>query len=400
MSAPRAGAEAGAEASIAVVGPTHPYTGGIAQHTTVLCHRLAEAGARVELVSWSAQYPGFLYPGTARVPDDEPEVTPFPRTIYPLAWNRPDTWFRQGRRLRRHDAVVLVVVTPFHAVPYTVLLRALGRRGRSVAVVHNVLPHEPSRFDRVLVRAMLRRFDGVVVHSEEQRQLAIELGGDPDRVTVAPLVLPRDPAAVPAAVPTGAGADTRPVDASRPLELLFFGTIRPYKGLDVLLRALALVPDARLVVAGDFWQGVEEYEALLRELGIADRVELRPGYVAESEVPGLFAKADALVLPYRSGTASFNVALAAMHGIPSVATDAGTLADEVTDGVDGLVVRSGDVEGLASALRQLGDPQTRARLRAGVSRHDTSGPWAEYARAVLTTAGLRPAASDAVEGQP
>lgn len=379
----------GATPRVAVVGPTHPYTGGIAQHTTVLCHRLADAGAQVDLVSWSAQYPGFLYPGTARVPDDEPEVTPFPGTSYPLAWNRPDTWLRQGRRLRRHDAVVLVVVTPFHAVPYTVVMRALGRRSRTVAVVHNVLPHEPSRFDRRLVRAMLRRFDGVVVHSEEQRQLAVELGGHPDRVTVAPLVLPRDPAPAPAVE-----ADPRPVDASRPLELLFFGTIRPYKGLDVLLRALALVPDARLVVAGDFWQGVEEYEALLRELGIADRVELRPGYVAESEVPGLFASADALVLPYRSGTASFNVSLAALHGVPSVATDAGTLADEVTDGVDGLVVGSGDVEGLADALRRLGDPETRARLRAGVRAHDVSGPWAEYARAVLATAGL-PAAAPA-----
>src|SRR5690606_14286007 len=107
---------------IALVGPTHPYKGGVAQHTTTLARQLGLAGHVVDLVSWSAQYPGFLYPGEQRVPEHKPEVPPWPRTTYPLAWYRPDGWWRVGRDLRWHDLVVLVLVTPLQAPAYLAIL--------------------------------------------------------------------------------------------------------------------------------------------------------------------------------------------------------------------------------------------------------------------------------------
>src|SRR5512143_1820501 len=134
---------------IAVVGPTHPYKGGIAQHTTELAHRLAARGHDVRLESWSAQYPDRLYPGRQRV--TEPELPPFPGTSYPLSWRWPAGWLRLGRRLRREvDAVVLVVVTPVQAPAYLGILRGLrpGRGGpRVLALCHNVLPHERRAVD-------------------------------------------------------------------------------------------------------------------------------------------------------------------------------------------------------------------------------------------------------------
>ena len=81
---------------IAVVGPTHPHTGGIVHHTTELSHQIAAAGHVVDLVSWSAQYPAFLHPGTLRVPGGEPEVRLFPAVTYPLVWWNPITWWRTG----------------------------------------------------------------------------------------------------------------------------------------------------------------------------------------------------------------------------------------------------------------------------------------------------------------
>ena len=360
----------------ALIGPTHPYTGGIATHTTALAHALARRGCPTEVVSWSAQYPARLYPGTARVPGDRPEVTPFAPTSYPLAWNRPDSWLRTGRRLRRHDLVVLTVVTPFHAVPYAGLLAALGKGPRRLALVHNVLPHEPGPLDRVLVRRLLRSVHGVVVHSEEQRRLAEEVGGAVGRVHVAPLTLPFDRPAEPVAARRADG----------PLSLLFFGTVRRYKGLEGLLRALPAVPGARLTVAGDFWEPLDEYRALVHELGLDDRVEIRPGYVAEEDIGPLFGSADALVLPYLHGTATVNVALAARHGLPVVASDAGTLASEVTDGVDGLVVPAGSSDALAAALRRLQEPGELDRLRSGVRPRDTDEGWQRYVDVLLRAA--------------
>ena len=94
---------------IAIVGPTHPYKGGVAQHTTQLAHRLAALGHDVTLESWLRQYPERLYPGQQRV--EVPELPVFPGTTYPLSWNRPDGWWRLGRRLRKSaDVVVLVLV--------------------------------------------------------------------------------------------------------------------------------------------------------------------------------------------------------------------------------------------------------------------------------------------------
>src|SRR6476661_8894902 len=111
---------------VAVVGPTHPYKGGVAAHTTTLAHHLAEAGHDVTLVSWSHLYPSRLYPGEQAVPGGAADVPPFPRTIRALSWARPDTWLRTGRRLRGFDAIVVVHVIPAVVPAHLVLLRAAG----------------------------------------------------------------------------------------------------------------------------------------------------------------------------------------------------------------------------------------------------------------------------------
>ncbi len=160
--------------------------------------------------------------------------------------------------------------------------------------------------------------------------------------------------------------------------LLFFGIVRPYKGLDVLLRALAEGPDdVALTVAGEFWGGLDETRELIRSLDLASRVELRPGYVPAADVPGLFAAADALVLPYRTATASQNVWMAYEHGLPVIATDVGGFAAQIRDGEDGLVCRPDDVASLASALRRFYEPGEPERS-APASARSTTALWAAY----------------------
>ncbi|MGV9776062.1 glycosyltransferase family 4 protein [Streptosporangium sp. NPDC003464] len=352
---------------IAIVGPTHPYKGGGAAHTTELAHRLRAAGHEVVIESWKAQYPSFLYPGQQTV--DTPAGAPYPDVRRDLDWRRPDGWVRCGRRLAEADLVILAVLSPVQVPPYLGILYGLGRRTRTVALCHNVLPHERKPYDVPLMRALLRRVDGVLVHSEQQAAPARELGPAP--VTVAEMA-PHLPA----------GLQEHPHVEGVTNRLLFFGLVRPYKGLDLLIRALP--EGVSLRVAGEFWGCLEQTEALVTELGLTARVELRPGYVADGDVPGLFADVDALVLPYRSGTASQQVWFGHEYGVPVIATRVGTLGDHVTDGVDGLLVEPGSVEALRAALTAFYRPGEPERLRAGVKAVDPEPYWATYVDALVS----------------
>jgi D-inositol-3-phosphate glycosyltransferase len=369
-----------------IVGPTHPYKGGVAQHTTTLAHRLAASGADVDLVSWSAQYPAALYPGVQRVAT--PEIPVFPHTRHLLAWYRPDSWWRLGRSLRTTPGglLVLVLATPVQIPAYLGIIAAIGRRWAPdqrptiTVVCHNVLPHEPRPGDRALTKALLARCDVVLTHTEEQAALARELGA----VEVRTAELP----------PHGPGTAIRPSDGedhATPRNqggggLLFFGFIRPYKGVDVLLRAVAQVPDVRLVVAGEVWSGEDRLRALVGDLGLGDRVDLRLAYLPNDELDALLRDADALVLPYTSGTGTQQVRVAQVHGVPVIASRVSTMPEQVHDGVDGLLVDPGDVPGLAAAIRRLYEPGQLEKLRAGVRPLDDDLIWQRYLDALTDQA--------------
>lgn len=355
---------------IAIVGPTHPIKGGIAQHTTVLAQQLVAIGHQVEIVSWLRQYPQRLYPGRQTV--DQPEFAAFEPTSRQLSWNRPDSWVRTAWRLRDVDLVVFAHVTPVQVIPYRAMIAALhGGRARAAVICHNVLPHERGRFDARLVALLLRAADAVVVHSDAQAAIARELTDKPVAVAqMAPFM------------PTGfVRREPAPGEHRR---LVFFGLVRPYKGVDVLLRALAKGPrDVRLRVAGEFWGGTDATVALSRELGIADRVELLDAYVGAADVPALFADVDALVLPYRSATGSQAVWTGFEFGVPVIATRAGHLADDVRDGVDGEVAEPDDVDSLAAALQRFYQPGTPERMRAEVKPVDPAPYWDRYLRTLI-----------------
>ena len=382
---------------IALIGPAHPYKGGGARHTTELAHRLAAAGHDVIIESWRAQYPRRLYPGQQTV--DVPEGEPYPRTHRRLAWYRPDGWLAEGRRLAAADLVVFALLTPLQVPPYLAILAGLalgpGRsrgRPRTAVICHNVLPHERRPGDIALTRALLSHTDTVLTHSAGQAAQARELApGATVRTVTMPPHLPvlarhnhqteRSPVPAPAQCLPGRAT---PPDPPAQVRLLFFGIVRPYKGLDVLLRALARAPaQVTLTVAGEFWGGTAETEKLIAELGLAGRVTLRPGYVPAAAIPALFAAADALVLPYREATASQNALLAFAHGVPVITTTAGALAEAVRDGVDGLTCAPDDAEDLLRALIQISDPRTVRRLRAGITAVDPERGWAAYLRVLL-----------------
>ncbi|WP_179872455.1 glycosyltransferase family 4 protein [Microcella indica] len=367
--------------NVVIVGPTHPHTGGIAQHDTRLAHELAARGVHTRVESWRAQYPKRSRNGLGELAQDKPELPIFPEVTERLKWYSPASWVSLRGRLASADTVVFAVVTPFHAVPYA--WSALGKTvPKRIAIVHNVVPHESSRVDRLLMRWLLKRMDQIIVHNDSQADLARALGVAPHRIAVAALPFPG--IAEPDDIP-------RPprLDSDDPLRLLFFGMVRRYKGLDHLLEALALTDDATLEVAGHFWEDIETYRAHIRELGLDTRVTLRDGYVDASEIPELFSRSDVLVLPYRSGTSSIVSDLAFAHKRPVIVSDVGDLADEIDDSVTGLVVPPLDKPALARAIEHMADRTRLARMADAVAQRPdkSAAEWSLYVSTVLDDSG-------------
>lgn len=357
---------------VTLVGPTNPYKGGIAQHTTRLAEHLAEVGHDVDLLSWSAQYPRFLYPGSLELeaPASEPA---FPGTRRALRWNSPRSWWRASDLpVERSDVVVLSVVTGLQVPAYRTILERSRRAGvQVVALCHNVVPHDAGRVQRTAVGSLLRRADRVLVHSAEELRRARDLGVE--RVTVCPL-------------PFHFPARPRPVDADRRVtgRVATFGLVRPYKGTDVLIDALAgTASPVRATVAGEFWTPVGQLRERAEERGIGDRLDLVDGYLEPERVLDLLEQHDALVLPYRSGTGSQQPRIAHLVGTPVIASRVGSFPDQVVDDVDGFLVRPGSSEDLARALDRLYEPGRLERLRAAVRPPDPAAEWRRYVEHLL-----------------
>jgi glycosyltransferase involved in cell wall biosynthesis len=357
---------------IVLVGPTHPHTGGISQHATRLALELEKAGYDTVVESWKAQYPKRLYPGTATVPDGEPEIGIPSHTTTALAWYSPLSWFLAGRR-HRGSRIVVSIPTAFHALPYSVMALGAGKSSEVWGIVHNVTPHDSGRLSRTLMAWLLKKLDRLIVHGEAAKEDAVALGCDPSTVTVTTLPSPWPAITAPPA----------PADAAG-LRALFFGTIRPYKGLDLLLEAVALTPQVSLVVAGEFWEERARYDLLVDRLGLGDRVEIIPGYLPSSQFAPVFAKADILVLPYRSGTGSIVKDVGFRHGLPVIATTVGSIAAGIDHDKTGLLIEPNSVEALTQALQQATDKATRNRWASEVAsrQSDEKSHWDAYVNIV------------------
>lgn len=353
---------------IGIVGPTHPYKGGIAQHTTQMAHQLQAAGHEVEIISWKHQYP-FFYPGQQHVAAGTQDMEPFPHTKRVLVWRNPAGWIKWARYLRSFDRVIFAWWVPTIQGPvYSTMLGVMGRkRPHTVLVCHNAIQHEPRPGDKQFMRAVFKRVDDIIVHNPAQAEQLQKFLQVPSTVVKMPLSLPLKM------------KKKSTVDH----QLLFFGFVRPYKGVDVLVRAMAQVPEAiHLTIAGEVWGGTTELEALVTELGLQQRVTIEDGYIPSDVLAGKIAAADAVVLPYREGTGSWNVEMSHACGTPVIATNIHALASHVRDGVDGLLCAPADPEALARAITRFYEPGVAQRLRAGLPAVSVEKDWTAYVKAL------------------
>jgi glycosyltransferase involved in cell wall biosynthesis len=358
---------------LAIIGPLPPFRSGIAQHTMMLAGALAPV-SDLQIVSFTRQYPAWLFPGES----DRSTAEPLPAGLdcrYLLDSLNPLTWRRTVRTVaaRRPDAVIIPWWTVYWAPCFSYLATALARRDVPVCFFcHNVLEHEASWWRRSLTRRVLRLGSGFIVQSEAERE------------RLQSMIPGASVAAHPHPVFEQFPPPTRTLPRRAALELLFFGIVRPYKGLDVLLRAIAMLRDrdVMLTVAGEFWSRLGATTQLIDELGIAGMVDLVPRYVSQAEAASFFTRADAVVLPYLSATGSGVLGLAYRYGKPVVASRVAGIAELVTEGQTGMLVPAGSARDLANALSGLSSERAREMLPA-IQGRCRGLSWDSLARTVL-----------------
>jgi glycosyltransferase involved in cell wall biosynthesis len=357
---------------VALVGPFWPYRGGIAHFSRAMAEGLAARGHVVCTYTFSRQYPERLFPGKTQFEAGTAPEAPAPRLLDTVG---PHTWGRTARRIAADGAEVAVFPywMPFFAPAFGTLARRLRRRGvRVLAVVHNALPHERRPGDRLLGRYALGACDGLVVLSDEVRRDVEALApGVPVRQVAHPVY---DVFGAP--VPKAEARATLGLPPEAPV-LLFFGFVRRYKGLHVLLDAMPAVleklPDARLVVAGEFY--ADEAALRARAAPLGDAVRFDADYIPDEAVARYFCAADVVVQPYVSATQSGVAQIAFHFGRPVITTDVGGLAEVVPHGEAGLVVPPEDPAALAGAVAGFFAEGMEARLSEGVRRARRKYGW-------------------------
>ena len=366
---------------IALVGPLHPWRGGIAQYLGLLGETLMSR-AEVRGLTFTRQYPQMLFPGSSQVDTTAPPPR-FP-VVHLLDSVQPWSWRAAARHLEAFapGLVLLKWWLPFFGPAFASAVGPLRRRGSRVALVcDNLVPHERRPFDRAFTRWMLRNSDGYLVMSESvERDLDRLKPGAPRRRVPHPLYAQFD-----------RGRWTRESARARlGLEgevAVFFGYVRHYKGLDTLLEAWPAVRARRpvtLVVAGEFYEDAAPYRALASKASAAvPAVRLWDRYLPDDEVEALFKAADVAVLPYRSATQSGVTHVAYALGVPVITTDVGGLAETVRPGVTGLVVAPEDPEALAQAVVRFFAEDMGPRLREGVRALQREHSWEVLADGVL-----------------
>jgi glycosyltransferase involved in cell wall biosynthesis len=331
---------------VVIIGPAYPLRGGLASFDQRLCRAFTEAGHDASIYSFSLQYPGFLFPGTTQYSSDPPpegiEIHSLINSISPL------NWLSTGERLRKEAPDLLVVRywLPFMGPALGTILRRVRKNGRTriIAITDNVLPHEKRPGDLVFTRYFLKACDGFITMSDEVMQdLRKFEKTKPAEKVIHPLydnfgeIVPKPDARhmLNEKLDLDIGADEKIV--------LFFGFIRKYKGLDLLLRAMAEpgIREAgiRLLVAGEYYDEEKTYTDLIAELKIKDRLILKTDFIPDSEVQYYLCASDAVIQPYRHATQSGVTPLAYHFEKPMIVTDVGSLPSHVIHEQTGLVAK-------------------------------------------------------------
>lgn len=337
--------------NIVILGTAYPFRGGLATFNERLARQLQAEGHTVEVITFTLQYPSFLFPGKTQYSTEKaPTDLRISQQVHSC---NPFNWIKVGRRIRKMQPDMLITCywMAFFAPCYGMIQRIVQRNGktRCIALVHNMIPHEPSILDKLFAPFFVRHTDGFVALSESVVQdiNRFDHGTKPKTSYPHPIY-------------DHYGDQISKEEACHALHLkpenqymLFFGLVRAYKGLDLLLDAFGKVkdqlPNLQLIIAGEFYEDEDKYRAQIANNGLMDRVIIKNEFIADADLRKYFGTADLIVQPYKSATQSGVTQVAFHFEKPMLVTNVGGLGEIVHDHKMGYAVEP-NAEAIAQAL--------------------------------------------------
>ena len=325
---------------IVILGTAYPYRGGLATFNERLARQFLSEGHEVEVWTFTLQYPSFLFPGKTQYSSEKAPNGLLIRRV--LNSCNPFNWIRVGHQLRKAapDMLICCYWMAFFAPAYGLISRIARRNGKTkaIALVHNMMPHEPSILDKLFAPYFVKSQNGFVALSESVKEdiEKIEISNLKSQISNTPKAFSPHP------IYDHYGERMTKEEACKALGLdpkknymLFFGLVRAYKGLDLLLDAFAQIkdqlPSLQLIIAGEFYEDEEKYRVQIASNGLDERVILRNEFIPDADLRKYFGAADLIVQPYKSATQSGVTQVAFHFEKPMLVTNVGGLGEIVHD---------------------------------------------------------------------
>ncbi len=369
---------------ITILGPAHPYRGGLASIMQTMAREFQSRGNEVNIKTFTLQYPKFLFPGKSQTVDSNPpsdlDIERCVNTMNPL------NWIRVGLKLRRErpDFVLYKYWTPFMAPCFGTIARLAQSNGHTKVIcqIDNVEPHEHHIIDKPCNRYFLRAVNGYIYMSEQ-------VNSELKHYTQNPAIFSPHP------MFENFGARVDRNEACETLDLdpkfryaMFFGLIRDYKGLDILLdawgrlKAEGKTEGRKLVVAGEFYTEPDSYLAQIEDYGMADEVIIHGHFIADTNVKHYFSATDFVVLPYHTASQSGVTQIAYNFSLPMIVSNVGGLPEIVPNDQVGYVCEPSPTE-VANAIDRIWSSGNLERFVLNLAEERKRFSWAEMCNKIL-----------------
>jgi len=364
---------------IVIVGPAYPYRGGIADTNESFCRALNSIGHDASLVTFTVQYPNFLFPGKTQYSTD-----PVPGDLEINRWinsANPLSWSSSAKKIEslKPDLVIVRYWLPYMAMSLGTIARKLRKSCKVIALCDNIIPHEKRIGDTFLTKYFTKSFDGFITMSGTVKKELESFVSRPNICMAHP-------------INDNLGTKISKSEALNKIGLkdgkyiLFFGLVRKYKGLDLTLKALAekrlKAMNVKLIIAGEFYDDPKEYTSMIEDLGLVDRVIIKNEYIATADIKYYFSAADLVTQTYHTASQSGVTQIAFNFDTPILVTDVGGLSEIVKHNELGYVTEK-DPENIAHFIVDFFENERSEKMSKHVEEAKKKYSWEAFGEAVV-----------------